>query len=159
MTPYKQPNSPLMMHRTYLDVLTKIVHTRETSENPINVKPPNSSTMASTHQSHIPLNKLSIEAKHAEMFPNLHSSHISIGQLCDNECIVTFDKHKFIVIKNKDIIIEGSWDPPNVFWRFPLHHPSHNNKQANILEPHLCNHNRLMAPRHPIAYCQHLRTT
>ena len=42
---------------------------------------------------------------------HLHSSLISIGKLCDDECIVTFDKHKFIVSKNKDIIIEGYWDP------------------------------------------------
>ena len=89
----------------YLDSLTTIVHTREPSENPINVKLPNSSTMASTHKYQNPLKKLSSQEKHAEIFPNLHFSLISIGQLCDDECIVTFDKHKVIVSKNKDIII------------------------------------------------------
>ena len=108
--------------------------------------------MASTHQAHIPLKLLSIQANHAEIFPNLHSSLISIGKLCDNECIVTFDKHKLIVSKNKDIIIEGYQEPTNRLWRFPLRHPYQNNKQANILEPHLCNHSRPMAPRHPRAY-------
>ena len=62
----------------YLDALTTLVHTREPSENPINVKLPNSSTIASTHQSQIPLKHLSSQAKHAEIFPNLHSSLISI---------------------------------------------------------------------------------
>ena len=108
--------------------------------------------MASTHQAHIPLKHLSSQAKHAEIFPNLHSSLISIGQLCDNKCIVTFDKHKVIVSKNKDIIIEGYQDPKNGLWRFHIHHPVQNNKQVNILEPHLCNHSIPMAPRHPRAY-------
>ena len=101
-----------------------------------------------------PQKKLSSQAKHAEIFPNLHSSLISIGKLCDNECIVPFDKHKVIVSKINAIIIEGYRDPTNGLWRCPLHHPDHNNKQANILETHLCNHIRPMAPRHPRAYHQ-----
>ena len=96
--------------------------------------------------------KLSSQEKHTEIFPNLHSSLISIGKLCDDECIVNFYKHKVIVIKNKDIVIEGYRDPTNGLWWFPLHHPAQNNKQVNIMEPHLCNHSRPMAPRHPRAY-------
>ena len=69
--------------------------------------------MAYTHQSHIPLEQLSIQAKHAEIFPKLHSSLISIVQLCDDACIFIFDKHKVIVSKNKDIIIKGYQDPTN----------------------------------------------
>ena len=108
--------------------------------------------MTSTHQVHIPLKQLSSQAKHAEIFPNLHYSHISIGQLCGNECIVTFDKHKVIVSKNKDIIIEGYQDPTNGLWRFPIHSPSQNNKQENILDPHLCNHSISMVPQHHREY-------
>ena len=85
----------------YLDALTTIVHTREPSEIPTNVKLPISSTLASTHQANIPINHLSSQAKHAEIFPNLHSSLISIGQLCDDESIVTFDKHKVIASKTR----------------------------------------------------------
>ena len=116
------------------------------------MKLPNSSTMASSHQSQIPLRNLSIQAKYAENFPNLHSSIITIGKLCDDEYIVTFDKQKVIVSKNRDIIIEGYRDPTNGLWQCPFHHPAQNNKQENILEPHLCNHIRPMAPRQPRAY-------
>ena len=70
--------------------------------------------MASTHQAHIPLKILSSQAKGAEIFPNLQSSLISIGQLRDDEFIVTFDKQKVIVSKNKYVIIEGYRDPKNV---------------------------------------------
>ena len=108
--------------------------------------------MASTHQAHIPLQNLSSQAIHAEIFPNLHSSLISITQVCYNEWIVTFDKHKFIETKNKDIIFEGYRYPEIGLWRFSLHHPVHNNKQANMLEPHLCKHIRPMVARYPRAY-------
>ena len=108
--------------------------------------------MASTHQYQTPLKKLSSQAKHAEIFPNLHSSLISIGQLCDDECIVTFDKHKVIVSKNKDVIIEGYRDPTHGLWQFPINHPDQNNKQVNTMEPHLWNHIRPMDPRHPREY-------
>ena len=109
----KDPISNSGCTEHYLDDLPKMFHKREPSENPINVKLPNSSTMASTHQSQILLKTLSSQWKHAEIFPNLHSSIILIGKLCYDECIVNFDKHKFIVIKNKDIIIEGYQDPTN----------------------------------------------
>ena len=136
----------------YLDALPKIFYTRESSGNPINVKLTNSFIMVSTHQAHIPLQNLSRQAKHAEIFPNLHFSLISIVKLCDYERIVTFDKHKFIVSKNKDIIIEGYWDQINGLWRFLLDRPSQNNKQANILEQITCNPIRPMAPQHPREY-------
>ena len=100
--------------------------------------------MASTHQGHIPLKNLSIQAKHAEIFPNLYSSLISIEQLCDNECIVTFYKHKVIVSKNKDIIIEGYRYPTNWLWRFLLHHPGPDQQTskysgATLMQPHWTN--------------------
>ena len=149
--PQPHTNDPISDSRYtghYLDSLTTIVHTIEPSENPINVKLSNSSTMAYTHHAQISLKHLSSQAKHAEIFTNLHYSLISIGHLCDDECIVTFDKHKVIVSKNKDIIIEGYRDPTNGLWRFPLHNTAQNNKQANILDPHLCNHSIPIAPRH-----------
>ena len=108
--------------------------------------------MASIHQPQIPLKKLSSQAKHTEIFLNFHYSLISIRQLCDNEYIFTFENHKFIVIKNKDIIIEVCRDPKNGLWRFLLHRQAQNNKQSNIMEPRLCNHSRPMAPLHPRAY-------
>ena len=85
----------------YLDALTTIVHTREPSENPNQSKTPQLIHNGIHTPSPDPTKKLSSQAKHAEIFPNLHSSLISIEQLCDDECIVTFDKHKVIVIKTR----------------------------------------------------------
>ena len=135
-----------------MDVLKTIVHKREPSENQINMKLSNSFTMEYMYQSHIPLQNLSSQAIHAEIFPNLHSSLILIRQLCDYECIFTFYKHKAIVSKNKDKIIEVYRYPTNVLWRFHIHHIYHNNKQVNILKQSTCNPIRSMATRHPRAY-------
>ena len=139
-----------------MDYLTTMVNTTEPSENPINFKLPSSSTMASTHQSKIPIHNLSSQSKHAEIFPSLHSSIVSIGKLCDNEWIATFDKHRFIVRKHRDNMIEGYRDPMNGLWRLPLHDPAQNNQQSNMMEQstikHWSQHIKPMAPRHPIAY-------
>ena len=43
----------------YLDALKTVLHTKDPPENPIKVKLPNSSTMSSTYQAHIPLHNLS----------------------------------------------------------------------------------------------------
>ena len=108
--------------------------------------------MASTYQAQIPLKQLSRQAKNAGTFPNLHSSLISIGQVCDDECIVTFDKHKVIVSKTSISSLKaiGTQQMDYGDSLFIIHFQ--NNKQAKILEPHLCNHIRPMAPRHPRAY-------
>ena len=48
-----------------MDALKTIFHTREPLENPINVKLPNSSTMASTHRYQIPVQILTNQEKQA----------------------------------------------------------------------------------------------
>ena len=151
-TIHKQPNSRLRMYRT----LPRCPDNNSPHKGAI-IKPNQFETPQLIHNnihtpSPDPTKNSSRQAKHEEILPNLHSNLISIGQLCDNECIVTFDKHKVIVSKNKDITIEGYWDPTNGLWRFPIRHPSQNNKQANIPETQLCNHSRPITPRYPRAY-------
>ena len=53
--------------------------------------------------------KLSSKSQEALIFPNLtNESLISVGQLCDDNCEVVFDKNKVNVIKNEEIIIQGT---------------------------------------------------
>ena len=83
---------------------------------------------------------------------HLHSSIISIGKLCDDEFIVTFDKQKVIVSKKKGY---HHWRLSGTNkWIMEIPSSSYIPEQqtANILEPHLCNHSRPMAPRPPRAY-------
>ena len=53
--------------------------------------------MAYTKQAQLSLQNLPKQAKNAEIFHTLHSGLISIGKLCDDECIVAFDKHKLVI--------------------------------------------------------------
>ena len=66
-TNYPVANSGCTGH--YLDSLTTIVHTRDPPENPIYVKLPNSSTMASTHQDRIPLKNYQAKQNKKNSFP------------------------------------------------------------------------------------------
>ena len=71
--PQPHANDPIadsICRGKYLDSLTKIFHTREPSENPINVKLPNSSKMASTHQAQIPLKNYQFKQKIKKCFPS-----------------------------------------------------------------------------------------
>ena len=48
-----------------------------------------------------PTKELSKQAKHAEIFLNLHSSLISIGKLCEDECIGSYLRQAQIHSKEK----------------------------------------------------------
>ena len=45
---------------------------------------------------------------------------ISIGQLCDNDCVAIFSKYNCKIVKNGKIIIEGPRTPHNRLWSIPL---------------------------------------
>ena len=67
---------------------------------------------------------LSKIAKRAYVHPALKSSSlISIGQLCDDGCVVIFDKDKINVLKNKKIIMSGNRNVTDGLWDIPLHQP------------------------------------
>ena len=96
MTPTKpHANSPITdsgWRENYIDYLTNTINRMDPLENPIKVKIPILSTTASTQQSHTTFQNISKQAKHVYIFSILHSSLISIGPLCDDECIVTCHK-------------------------------------------------------------------
>ena len=79
--------------------------------------------------------ELNNKAQHAYMFDDLKTgSLISIGQLCDDDCIAIFSRYNLKIIKNNKIIINGKrkdnglWDipvqPPK---SFKQNHPTHTN--------------------------------
>ena len=74
---------------------------------------------------------------------------IQIGKLSEN----AFDKHIFIVIKNKENFIEGYQGPMNRLWGFPIHDPYQINRQSNMIAhntiKHWCQHIKTMAPWNP----------
>ena len=81
---------------------------KKLTNNPISICMPNGHLLQSTHTALLN-NKLPIEAREAHLFPGLRKALISIGLLCDNGCIATFDEDKVTIINKKDgkIIMTG----------------------------------------------------
>ena len=64
---------------------------------------PNKATIAATHKGSLPMGKkFSTTAREAFVYPKLtNESLLSIGQLCDDDCLAIFSKRYLHVLKNK----------------------------------------------------------
>jgi hypothetical protein len=95
---------------------------------------PNCTTIQSSHTCNLLLTDLPPQAREAHILPGLvHNSLISVGQLCDNECSVTFTQDQVTVSKNGKHLMYGSRDPKSRLWRVNL-------KQKFETENVQCNH-------------------
>jgi hypothetical protein len=99
-------------HCTYAEITKKGPTVRVTSGH----------TLVATKQVQIPLAKeLSSAATTGHIFPNLQSgSLVSIGQLCDDNCVALFAKSDMAIYKDGAIIIRGKRDATNGLWSMPL---------------------------------------
>ena len=70
----------------------------------------------------VPLAKeLSTKAKVGHMFDGLQSgSLLSIGQLCDDDCVALFTKYDVKIYKDGKVIIVGQRNDVNGLWNVPL---------------------------------------
>ena len=77
--------------------------------------------MTPTKQASLPLsNAFSRNAKIAYSFSNLQSgSLISIGQLCDDDCVAIFSRYNVKILKNNKVLIRGK-RTDNGLWQLPL---------------------------------------
>jgi hypothetical protein len=78
-------------------------------------------TIQSSHTCNLLLTDLPPHARQAHILPGLvHNSLISVGQLCDNGCSVTFTQDQVTVSKNEKCVMYGSRDPKSRLWRVDL---------------------------------------
>jgi hypothetical protein len=88
---------------------------------PLNVNMPNGTTIKSSHTCDLLLTDLPPQARKAHILPGLvYNSLISVGQLCDNGCSVTFTQEQVTVSKNGKCVMYGSRDPRSCLWRVDL---------------------------------------
>jgi hypothetical protein len=72
------------------------------SRNPLTVRLPNGATMESSHTASLDIPELNAAASKAHVFPGMaHHSLLSVGQLCDEGYIVTFQRDT-VTICNSD---------------------------------------------------------
>jgi hypothetical protein len=95
---------------------------------------PYGTTIQSSQTCNLLLTDLPHQARQAHILPGIvHNSLISVGQLCDNECSITFTHDQVTVSRNGKDMMYGSRDPKSRLWRVNL-------KQKMKPESAQCNH-------------------
>ncbi len=82
----------------------------------------NGANVETTKRATMPLaNELSSTAQEDHIFDDLKSgSLISIGQLCDDDCVALFTKHNVNILKDGKAIIVGNRNAADGLWNMPL---------------------------------------
>jgi hypothetical protein len=89
---------------------------------PISVNMSNGTSIQSSHTCDLLLTNLPPQARKAHILPGLvHNSLISVGQLCDNGCDVTFNKYTVSVMNNGKRVT-GARDPQSGVCQVNLRH-------------------------------------
>jgi hypothetical protein len=82
---------------------------------------PNGTTIQSSHTCDLLLADLPPQAWKVHILPGLvHNSLISVGQLCDNGCDLTFTQEQITVSRDGKCVMYGSRDPMSRLWRVDL---------------------------------------
>jgi hypothetical protein len=86
------------------------------------VRLPNGATMKSSHTSDLDIPKLNAAASKAHVFPGMaHHSLLSVGQLCDEGYIVTFQRVTVTICNSKNSnLLSGPRDETAGLWRINL---------------------------------------
>ena len=87
----------------------------------LRVRIPNGENLKSVSSGTLPLSYLGDAAKVVHTFPHLKTSLISVGQLCDDDCIVQFARDDVIVAKDDKIVLTGERNHTDGLWDIPLH--------------------------------------
>jgi hypothetical protein len=108
---------------------------------------PNGTTIQSSHTCDLLLAELSPQARKAHILPGrVHNSFISVGQLYDNGCNVTFTQEQVTVSRDGKCVMYGSRDPRSRLWRvdlkqkFETKHVQCNHAHDNINQKYLINY-------------------
>jgi hypothetical protein len=92
------------------------------SRNPLTVRLPNGATMESSHTADLDIPRLTTAASKAHVFPGVaHHSLLSVGQLCDEGYIVTFQRDTVTICNSENSkLLSGPRDVTTGLWRINL---------------------------------------
>eukprot|EP00978_Attheya_sp_CCMP212_P006284 scaffold14236_cov54-Attheya_sp.AAC.6 len=87
----------------------------------IQVQLPDGSSIESSHKANLNIPGLPAAASESHIFPSLTSgSLLSIGQLCDHNCDVHFNKKNVLIQHENALILKGDRQPLNGLWDIPI---------------------------------------
>ena len=92
--------------------------------------------MCTTKQVILHIPALSKRAQRAHILDKLRTSLLSVGQICDDGCVVTFDKTEVKAYKNREIIMTGKQEEATRLWTVDLNKLTHKRLQLinNLLK-------------------------
>ena len=98
-------------------ILTKVIPTT----NAVSVHLPNNATLNSTKEGQLPITQLDKNARKVHILPALtNASLLSIGQLCDNQCLAIFTKYHMYIIKYGHTLLKGNRNFMDGLWDVPF---------------------------------------
>jgi hypothetical protein len=116
-------------YMSYNDI-NKLINVKISSM-PITVNLPDGSTITSTHEGDLKFDNIPPIITH--IFPDMTSSLISIGHLCDIGLIATFDKDTVNISDNSNILLTGIRDTRTKLWMIELPQNGMNNYANNAI--------------------------
>jgi hypothetical protein len=92
------------------------------SRTPLTVRLPNGATMESSHTADLDIPKLNAAASKAHVFPGMtYHSLLSVGKLCDEGYIVTFQRDTVTICNSESSkLLSGPRDATTGLWRINL---------------------------------------
>jgi hypothetical protein len=91
------------------------------AETPLEVCMPNGTTIASTHTATLNMPSLQYASRQAHILHGLaQHSLLSVGEMCDSGCAVTFTATKVTVTNGGSEILTGQRDKESGMWHAPL---------------------------------------
>lgn len=108
---------------------------------PISITLADGHHLASDHITQLPVasSTLPPDAITAHVVPQLSTSLLSIGQLCDHGCTAVFDRATANIYHNHQLVMSGARDPLTRLWNIDLPHPPSPATTATLQQPlHAC---------------------
>ena len=115
---------------------------KQTATQPIPIKIPNGDIITLSHIALLPQHNLPDKARQAHIFPGLQKPLISIGTLCDNNCIAVFDKKRVTIYdkSTRQIVMQGNRDPNTTLYMINMVAPLRAMKEQHIPDTIRANH-------------------
>ena len=115
---------------------------KQTATQLIPIKMPNGEIITSSHITLLSQHKLLDKARQAHIFPGLQKPLISIGTLCDNNCIAVFDEKKVTIYDKsmRQIVMQGHRDPNTTLYMINTAAPLREMKEQHIPDTLRANH-------------------
>ena len=106
------------------------------------IKMPNGEIIISSHIALLPQHNLPDKARKAHIFPGLQKPLISIGTLCDNNCIAVFDEKRVTIYDKltRKIVMQGHRDPNTTLYMINMAAPLRAMKAHHIPDTLRANH-------------------